>query len=207
MGMFKDLQGNPTVSREETRPTTAQALAAAEIGSKELARRDALPGIASDEQERLQRGTPRGTELYRRMIDPPEVTAERLAAYLQHLSEVPNSELAAFKAGLLHSQIERLQRADPGFASAISTAKAVACGEAEAEAFRRAVRGIEKNVFYQDRVIDTVHEFSDSLMGKVLEANVDRYERKTNVKAEIDIQMNWLQLVQHVHKIDSGSNS
>lgn len=48
----------------------------------------------------------------------------------------------------------------------------------ETEAIRRAVRGVEEEIYYKGEVVGTKQVFSDGLLGKLLEARVPEYSKK-----------------------------
>lgn len=54
----------------------------------------------------------------------------------------------------------------------------------EDEGLRRAVQGVTRNVHYQGDVIDTVTEYSDSLLSFMLQANNDRYRKQQEVNVK-----------------------
>lgn len=54
----------------------------------------------------------------------------------------------------------------------------------EKEAFRRAVEGVEEDVYYKGEIVGTVRRYSDSLLSKMLEAK--RKEEYGTTKVQVD---------------------
>jgi hypothetical protein len=54
-------------------------------------------------------------------------------------------------------------------------------GGLESEAIRRAVRGVEKDIYYKGEVVGHEQVYSDGLLGKLLEARVPEYSKKDNM--------------------------
>lgn len=190
MGLFDTLQSER--QDPETPPVSSTRAAAAVLASV-----DAFP--VAKRSEILEK-TPWGVELLQAARRPPEFTAERQAAFLELLCEVPNISLAALRVGVMRSQVDALRITDPNFAEAMAMARAVAGGMAEAEAFRRGLQGVPRNVFYKGSLIDVEQVYSDGLLGKVLESNVPGYEKKTSVDATVRYQFDWIDLVSQVRE-------
>lgn len=193
MGLFDHIPTAPPPDPEEQR---------------RAAHRVALQGIeASEERLWSPPGTPRpeiltppGVILQRLAKKPPVFDEERRTVFLDNLCNVPNISLAALRAGVLVGQVKALRDLDSAFDQAVNMALGVPGGLAEEETFRRAVQGIQKPHFHQgmDTGLRTT-EYSDQLMVKVLEANVDRYEKKTKVTGEINLKHSWLDLVKEAN--------
>lgn len=143
----------------------------------------------------VRRGTPGRGEIESWLAAPPDFDRERQLVYLEQLSRVPNEALAALKAGVLPSQVKAHAERDERFAQACVAAKMVASGFAEAEAWRRAIDGVDVPVYYQGAKIDTKTEYSDQLLVKVLEANEPRYERKTKIDGDLNVNHSWLDML------------
>lgn len=62
-------------------------------------------------------------------------------------------------------------------------AQRVGYGGLESEAIRRAVRGVEKDVYYKGEVVGHETVYSDGLLGKLLEARVPEYSKKEAIGA------------------------
>lgn len=142
--------------------------------------------------------TPQGVELLRRAREQRPLDEAAKAAFLEALQEVPSEHRAALSAGVTILEARKAKREDGAFAEAWDSALHLAVGYAEEEAFRRAVRGVPKGIYYQGMKVDTENQYSDQLLGRILEANEPRYERKSQVKADVTANVNWLELVRAV---------
>ncbi len=151
--------------------------------------------------------TPPGVKLLRLARENRPMDDSSKAVFLEKLAEVPNEHRAALAAGVTILEVRRAKKEDIEFATACEMAKNLAVGFAEEEAFRRAVEGVPKQVWHQGIPVGTEQVYSDQLMGRILEANEERYERKSQVKGEIGVNMNWFELVQELAKNSSGGNS
>lgn len=106
--------------------------------------------------------------------------------FLQHLQETFNLSAAAKAVGVHPQTVYQAMAADPEFKELVEEARMIACAEAEGEAYRRAVKGYEKDVYHQGNVVGKETIYSDRLLELVLKANVDRYANKQS----LDIQGN-----------------
>lgn len=62
-------------------------------------------------------------------------------------------------------------------AEAIEEARRVGYAGLESEAIRRAVQGVEKGVYFKGEKVDTEIQYSDQLLGKLLEAKVTEFKK------------------------------
>lgn len=99
--------------------------------------------------------------------------------FLERLSKAPNISAAAKAAGYSRKHFYELRNNDPEFAEAWQDALNQALDTAEGELYRRAVRGVVKKVYYQDKHIDTVREYSDTLLIFMLKAHKPEVYRET----------------------------
>jgi hypothetical protein len=75
-----------------------------------------------------------------------------------------------------------LRDEDPTFAAEWDNAIEEAADKLEGEAWRRAVEGINKPIYYQGDLVDTVKEYSDTLMGLLLKAHrPEKYRDRMDV--------------------------
>lgn len=198
MGLFDRIKEHAS----QEIPPAPDYIAAAKVGME----------VASAELEikamlREPENTPPGVKLLRLARENREMEEQEKAVFLQKLMEVPNEHRAALAAGVTILQARKAKREDPGFATACEMAKNMAVGFAEEEAFRRAVEGVPKQVWHQGIPVGTEQVYSDSLMGRILEANDPRYERKSQVKADVAVNMNWFELVQALAENKGGGDS
>lgn len=91
--------------------------------------------------------------------------------------------LAARHAGYTRASVYRYRDEDPEFAEHWDESKENYIEELEAEADRRAVEGIEKDVYYQGRKVGTQREYSDALLMFRLKAIApEKYRERQEVK-------------------------
>lgn len=104
--------------------------------------------------------------------------------FLAALRKSPNVAAAARKAGYTRQWVYKLRQEDEDFAAAWDDAIGEAMDTAEGEIYRRAVRGVVRKVFYRDQVIDTVREYSDTLLIFLAKAHRPEVYRET-VRSEL----------------------
>lgn len=105
------------------------------------------------------------------MANPTNPTDEAKAKFLKSLSRYGNITKAAKAARVHRSTPYAWKEDDEAFAAAWDAAIEEASDHLEAEAYRRAVTGTLKPVHYQGKKVDTVREYSDSLLTLLLKAN------------------------------------
>lgn len=109
-------------------------------------------------------------------------------AFLKVFSERGHVTDAARVAGISRQTAYQHRRTDEKFAKAWAEAEEIVAETLEAEAFRRAVEGVEKNVFYRDKKIDTVREYSDRLLIVLLRArNPKRFTPEKKLEHSGDV--------------------
>lgn len=85
---------------------------------------------------------------------------------------------SARRAGISIDFVTNWIKDDPEAAREISEAQRVGYMGLESEAIRRGVHGIDKNVYYKGEKIDTERVYSDTLLGKLMEARLPAYSKK-----------------------------
>lgn len=100
-------------------------------------------------------------------------------AFLDKLRSSPNVAAAAKAAGYSRQWMYEVREQDTEFAKAWDDAIAESLDVAEGELYRRAVRGVVKKVFYQDKQIDTIKEYSDTLLIFLLKSHKPEKYRET----------------------------
>lgn len=90
------------------------------------------------------------------------------ALFLAALAEVPVVVHACKAAGVNRATAWRAREADPEFAKAWDEALEEGIDRAEQEAFRRAVVGYEKPVWYKGELVGTETVHSDALLALIL---------------------------------------
>ena len=170
MGLFKRFSGENT---QELAQTPENAQESDDLTIPEPIRVDMAP-------KAIKKST----------ADP--VTRETL---LSALRVVPHLAPAARLTGLAPSAWYAAFKRDPELAALVEEAKQEAIGRAETEAFRRAVDGTPKGVYYQgDKVAEEV-EYSDALLGKILSAHHPAYVKKSQVEGSIQHNLTWTQIM------------
>lgn len=126
-------------------------------------------------------------------------TAEKKARVLRGLAETGYVAQACAEAGVGRRTAQEWCAADPAFKAAWDDALAAYAEALEAEADRRAVRGIDKPVHYQGKRIDTLKDYSDSLLVFRLKAlKPDTYRERPPGAApaapggSIALTINWV---------------
>lgn len=85
---------------------------------------------------------------------------------------------AARYCGVSPYFIHQWMKDDPKASEALNEAKMVGYGGLESEAVRRAVRGVEEDVWFKGAVVGSKTVYSDGLLGKLLEAKVPEFSKK-----------------------------
>lgn len=89
---------------------------------------------------------------------------------------------AAKTAGTTIAAVDKLMLDCIEFETAVSEAEELAADNIEREAYRRAVKGVQKGVYYKGIRMDTERVYSDTLMVKMLEAKRRRqFGNKTEI--------------------------
>ncbi len=110
-------------------------------------------------------------------------TAGNKAAFLAEFAERGIVTHACQAAGVSHSVVYDWYGKDDEFASAWDEAKEQATDELEAEAWRRAVKGVERPVFQGGEAVGHVTEYSDRLLELMLKANrPTKYRENTSLE-------------------------
>ncbi|MDX9861643.1 MAG: hypothetical protein RBS99_12080 [Rhodospirillales bacterium] len=98
------------------------------------------------------------------MANRPKRRPEKDAILFAELARHGLIGAACAAAGYKRRTVGEWRAADPEFAAEFEAALEVHVEALEAEADRRGRHGIEKPVFYQGRRIDTIREYSDTLL-------------------------------------------
>lgn len=116
--------------------------------------------------------------------------------FIDRLRKSPNVSAAAKAAGYSRGHVYRVRDEDEEFKAAWQEALDSALDTAEGELYRRAVRGTVKKVYYQDKHIDTVREYSDTLLIFLLKSHKPEVYRETiknehSGKLELEYVNDW----------------
>ena len=130
---------------------------------------------------------------------------ERKAEFLHRLAVCGNLHVVCRALGMSTVTVQRARKHDGAFAEAYDEAMLAARWNWEAEAVRRGVEGIEKPIYYKGECVDTVKEYSDSLLIFLLRgAFPDRYKDRVDIrqtdKLQAEVEITW-------HSPDQPSDS
>lgn len=198
MGFFSHLgKAEPVEVVAPAESARQQIVAAGELGES----LPALPSALESRDQALLRTTPRGVEILRAARQKPVFDAARQEQFLEEYARVPNLALAALRAGVLVPQVRAHAKNDPVFAEAMETAKNLASGLAEEEAFRRAVVGVDRLRYVKDVGVVPEKEYSDGLLVKILESKNPEYEKKTKVEGKHAVAFTFVEIANAVRQI------
>jgi hypothetical protein len=121
------------------------------------------------------------------------LTRERQKRFVEALAETGNVTAAVRLAGTSRTRAYELRKTDPAFAAAWDEAEQVAADKLEAEAWRRAVDGIEEPMVSGGKLVRddngqpiAIRRYSDQLLTALLRAHrPEKFRERTAV--EIDI--------------------
>ena len=121
-----------------------------------------------------------------------DVTLRLKQRYLEALAETGIITYAAKRAQIARQTVYDWLEADPDFAQRHAEAIVESTERMEAEAYRRAVVGIEKPVYYRGEPVGTITEHSDGLLQFMLRARKpetyrERIDVNSKVSAQIDV--------------------
>jgi hypothetical protein len=103
-----------------------------------------------------------------------------LAAYIENGNITRAAEIAEIERQNHYNWINE----DPNYVKAFEYAKEAAADRLEQEARRRAVEGVDKPIYYKGRKIDTIKEYSDTLL-IVLLKGIRPEKFRENIKQEL----------------------
>lgn len=203
-------RGAPPVAIEDP-PAARRGVSGSALESRQAAQaapQDVIEGeddaqaVLREERrrERMLRTTPRGAGLLQMAREGRAFDRESQEVFLDALAATCSFEAACLEANVMPHKVRALMAQDADFNSAVELAKAARPSQAKQEAFRRAIEGTAKGVWFQGALAGLERVHSDSLMGKILEAEVDGYQRKQQLEAKIDVGVTWLQLVRLADK-------
>ena len=115
--------------------------------------------------------------------------------FLQYLRATGSTIHAAREAGVSESTIYWARKQSKEFREQWDAAKAHAVDMLLVEARRRAIRGVDKPIYYRGQKVGTVKEFSDRLLEILLKAHYPRMFRE-NYRAQ---DMDETPPVEYVH--------
>lgn len=129
------------------------------------------------------------TDVLTRVRNPTIFNDDRKRVFLRLLEDIGTVSKAARGAGVVTSTVYKHRNDDAEFAEAWDEARAMYCDRLEEEAYRRAVEGTEKPVFFQGVQCGEVQEYSDTLMVTLLKANrPKKFRERLDMQAEVSMK-------------------
>lgn len=110
----------------------------------------------------------------------PEAWAEFIRLFIINARQ----DVACKATGIPRQTVYYRRKKDPAFDEAFQEAKVISNGRLIDEAVRRAVDGVDKPIYYQGEKVDTVREYSDSLLQFMLINSGDPQFKKDNAEPE-----------------------
>ena len=121
------------------------------------------------------------------MANRTKRTPHARARFLEVLRARANVSEAAVSANIARTTAYAWRETDPEFASEWDDALEAAADALEAEAWRRAVHGIQRPLTWRGAVTGTVTEYSDRLLECLLRAHrPEKYRERYQVKVAAD---------------------
>ena len=120
------------------------------------------------------------------MANRTKLTAKKRERFIEVLSESANVTLAAQAIGMARAYMYEVREQDPAFAALWDDALQMAADAMEQEAWRRAMQGTDKPVFYQGVECGHIKEYSDTLLMFRLKAIRPEQYRDNQVHFNID---------------------
>jgi len=121
--------------------------------------------------------------------DPDDVNRARrpwMPKFIEALAERGIVTDACKVARISRAQAYAWRKDDPSFALDWDDAYQQAMDALEAEALRRAVRGVEEPVFYKGELVTTVQKYSDTLLMFLLNGGrSEKYRRGNQVEVQV----------------------
>lgn len=115
-----------------------------------------------------------------------ELSDGRLEAFLEALSELGNVSRACERSGVSRSAVYDRRRKSEDFANAWDRAEEEGTEVLEQEAFRRALEGVPKPVYYKGIEVGAVQQYSDRLLIELLRARKpEKYRERFRVDANL----------------------
>lgn len=129
------------------------------------------------------------------MIQGKELTADEKAKFIKKLKSTHGNVSRACRAvGISRTAAYDHKKADENFARLWDETIEAVSDEMEREAYRRAVQGTIKPVYYKGEKVGEIREFSDSLLQFMLKGNRpekfrERFDIDQNIKGHLDISI------------------
>lgn len=110
--------------------------------------------------------------------------------FLKTLERTGNKNSAAAHAGVSRATVYALMSRNESFRAKVEMAHDKHTASLEEEVMRRAVDGVDEDIYFKGKVVGSKKNFSDALLQKVLEAaDPERYGKRSNVNIEQNINV------------------
>ena len=114
--------------------------------------------------------------------------------FIENLRKTANVRMACIVSGVSRQAPYKVRARDAKFAALWDDAMEDACDLLEQEAWRRAYAGVTRKIFYKDKQIDTVKDYSDGLLSLLLKRHRpaqfrDHYSIVQVAKSPSEIEM------------------
>lgn len=128
-------------------------------------------------------------------IGGKQFTPRHKEAFLKIFSETNSVKQAAKAIGFTRACVYKHLKSDDEFREKFDEVNAAIVDNLEAEAYRRAVKGVKKPVYYQGELVGYELTYSDKLLEMLLRGRSDKYSNKTSLEVKGSIE--------HNHSVDS----
>ena len=118
-----------------------------------------------------------------------QATIKKREKFLDTYREIGIVRDAAKEAGINRCTVYKWLK-DETFKAEFEQAREEATEKLEREAIRRAAEGVDKPVYYQGKLVDTVKEYSDTLLIFLLKGmNPDKYAERSKQEVTGDVKI------------------
>ena len=107
--------------------------------------------------------------------------------FLELVKKTGNPVTAAAAVGVTSTTVNKHKSSDSEFADAIELAKAIYLSGIEEELYKRAVTGVERDVWYQGSVVGKETVKSDKLLELLIQANDRKYVKSSQVDVNVSV--------------------
>ena len=107
--------------------------------------------------------------------------------FIELVKKTGNPVTAAAAVGVTPTTVNKHKSSDSEFADAIELAKAIYLSKVEEELYKRAVTGVEKDIYYQGAVVGKETVKSDKLLELLVQAIDKRYVKSSNVDVNVNV--------------------
>lgn len=117
-----------------------------------------------------------------------ELTPQRVKKFLREMEKTGNLKASSAYIGVVPQTIYKAMDRDPHFKDAVEAARNKASRDIENELRRRAIDGVEEDIFHQGVVVGTKKTYSDRLLELLAKGNIDKYGKlQDNFGVQVNI--------------------